>query len=125
MNKTLQVYAIIICVIAIITMLITLSNLVVGYIDKNDPMRSGWQNDQLASYETFKLETMKGIDESQVYIPDDEAIEEMYEAAKAEKLAKLEHRIHRDLVVNRLILMVAIVLFIIHWILFKKVGKSD
>lgn len=125
MNKVLQVYATVVCVIAIITMLITLANLVSGYIDKSDPMHAGWQDDNLSSYETYKLETMKGISNDQAYIPDDNTMLNMYEAARSEKLAKIEHRINRDLVVNRMILIIAIVLFIVHWFIMRKAMKAS
>ena len=120
----MQVYATVVCVIAIITMLITIANLVSRYIDKSDPMLSGWQDDNLSSFENFKMETMKGIGEDQAYIPDDETLREMYDAEREEKLQKAEHRINRDIIVNRLILIIAVILFVIHWILMRRAMKA-
>jgi hypothetical protein len=125
MNRVTQVYATVVCIIAIITMLITLANLVSGYIDKNDPMHSGWQSDNLSSFENFKMQTMKGISDNQAYIPDDEELMKMYESAKQDKLETAEHRINRNLTVNRLILVIAVVLFIIHWIMMRRAMKAS
>lgn len=124
MNRVLQVYATVVCIIAIITMLITIANLVSDYIDKSDPIHSAWQSDNLSSFENFKMETMKGISADQAYIPSDEEIMKMYESAKQDKLEKAEHRINRDLTVNRLILIIALVLFIIHWMIIRKSMKT-
>lgn len=124
MNRVLQVYATVVCIIAIITMLITIANLVSGYIDRNDPLHSGWQADNLSSFENFKMQTMKGISEDQAYIPNDEELMKMYVSAKQDKLESAEHRINRDLTVNRLILVIAVVLFIIHWIIMRRAMKT-
>jgi hypothetical protein len=124
MQRVLQVYATVVCIIAIITMLITLANLISGYIDKGDPMHSGWQSDNLSSFENFKLETMKGISEDQAYVPNDDEIMKMYESAKEDKLEKAKHRINRDLTVNRLILIIAVVLFIVHWFIMRRAMKA-
>lgn len=120
MQRVLQIYATVVCVIAIITMLITVTNLASGYFDKSDPLRSGWQDNNLSSFETFKLETMRGLDGNNAYLPDDQALRNMYEAAKGETLAQATHRINRDLMVNGLLLIIAIVLFIIHWFIIRR-----
>lgn len=125
MNRIQQVYATVVCVIAIITMLITIANLVSGYIDKSDPMHSRWQDDNLSSFENFKMETMRGVSKDQAYIPDDVALRSMYDMAKEEKLKKAEHRINRDLTVSRLILIIAVVLFVIHWIMMRRAMKTS
>lgn len=120
MNKVLQVYATVVCVIAIITVIITTANLVSGYIDQKDPLHSGYLDDNLSSFAYFKLETMRGITKDQAYIPTDDEIRTMYEEALDEKLEKATHRIQRDLIVNRLIFIFGVFLFIVHWIIMRR-----
>ncbi len=88
-------------------------------------MHSGWQSDNLSSFENFKMQTMKGISDNQAYIPDDEELMKMYESAKQDKLETAEHRVNRNLTVNRLILVIAVVLFIIHWIMMRRAMKAS
>lgn len=122
-SKALQVYAIVVCVIAVITFIISLSNVVSSLIDKQNPMHASWnKSDTYSSFERYKLESMKTVTKDQVYVPSDEELRSMYEEAKANMLAETNHRITRSLTVSSLVMGIAIVLFLLHWRLNKKMS---
>lgn len=128
-QKIIQVYAVIICVIAVITILISLSSLVSSYIDKSDPLAvtiySSSNKASLASFENFKMDILKSIQKDQVYIPDDQTLHKMFEEAKTAKIKTVEHRAHRDIIVSSMIMVIAVILFGSHWWLIKKIQNVD
>jgi len=123
-QKIIQIYAVIVCVIAVITILISLSGLVSAYIDKSDPLAvtvySGKDTPSLASFENFKMDILKSIQKDQAYIPDDQTLHKMFEEAKLDKIKTIEHRTQRDIIVSGMIMVIAVILFGSHWWLMKK-----
>jgi len=123
-QKIIQVYAVIICVIAVITIIISLSGLVSAYIDKSDPLSvtiySNSNKASLASFENFKMDILKTTQKDQAYIPNDQTLHKMFEEAKIAKINTVEHRTHRDIIVNSMVMIIAILLFGTHWWLIKK-----
>ncbi len=124
-RKVIQVYAIIVSIVAIITFIICTSILVSSIIDRSDPFTSGSSRVDLSSFENYKMEVMKSIDKDQAYIPDDPAIKQMYEAARDQKIKKTLHRTKRDIIVNGLLIVFCIILFFTHWWMIKKYDKGE
>lgn len=128
-QKIIQVYAVIICVIAVITILISLSSLVSSYIDKSDPLAvtiySNSNQASLASYENFKMDILKSTQKDQAYIPDDQTLHKMYDEAKSAKIKMVEHRANRDITVSAIIMVIALILFGSHIWLIKKMKIID
>lgn len=124
-RKALQIYAIIVCVVAIITFIISMAILVSAIMDRNDPIYSGYSKVDLSSFENYKMEVMKSVVKDQVYIPDDQAIEKMYEAAKQEKINKVLHDSKSSITVNAILIAFCLLLFITHWLLIRKYGKDN
>lgn len=124
-RKVIQVYAIIVSIVAIITFIICMSILVSSIIDRSDPFTSGSSRVDLSSFENYKMEVMKSIEKDQAYIPDDQAIKQMYEAAKDQKINKTLHRTKRDIIVNGLLIVFCIILFFTHWWMIKKYDKDE
>ena len=124
-RKVIQVYAIIVSIVAIITFIICMSILVSSIIDRSDPFTSGSSRVDLSSFENYKMEVMKSIKKDQAYIPDDQAIKQMYEAAKDQKINKTLHRTKRDIIVNGLLIVFCIILFFTHWWMIKKYDKDE
>ncbi|MEN8125552.1 MAG: hypothetical protein ABFR32_10520, partial [Bacteroidota bacterium] len=128
-SKIIQIYAVIICVIAVITILISLSGLVSAYIDKSDPLSvsvfSDRNNASLASFENFKMDILKSTQKDQAYIPDDQTIRKMYQEAKLDKIKLVEHRANRDITVSAIIMVIAIILFGTHLWLIKRMKIEE
>lgn len=117
----LQVYAIIVNVVAIITFIISLSTLVSALIDRSDPLYvETFSKVDLSSFEKYKLDVLNTTESTNTYIPDDDTIHKMYEDAKTEKINKVKHQSFRSIMVSSLIISIAALLFIFHWWLAKK-----
>ena len=124
-RKPLQIYAIIICVVAVITMIINVSGIVSSIIDRSDPLMATWGQNDLASFETYKMDVLKEVKQDQAYIPSDAEIKSMYEASKTDASNKVIHRSNKDLMTNGIVGIIALVLFISHWMLMKRIDRSE
>ena len=125
-RKVIQVYAIIVCIVAIITTIICIAILVSAIIDRGDPIYSGYsQNTELSSFENYKMGVMKSIEKDQAYIPDDQTIKQMYESAKDEKINKVLHDTKNNIIVTSMLILFCIILFFTHWWMIKKQGKDE
>lgn len=124
-RKVIQVYAIIVCIVAIITFIICTAVLVSAIIDRGDPIYSGGSKADLSSFLNYKMEVMKSIGKDQAYIPDDQTINRMYEAAKEEKINKTLHQAKSDIIVCGLLIIFCIILFFTHWWMIKKYGEDE
>ncbi len=120
-RNIIQVYAIIVNVVAIIAFLISVTSLVSALIDRNEPLYTSSYNDaDLSSFEKYKLDVLNSTNKDASYVPDDDAILKMYEDAKVEKINKVDHQSFRTIVVSGLIIGFCIILFAFHWGLVKK-----
>ncbi len=115
-----QTYAIVICIVAIIAFLISISNFVSSFIDYLDPLNASRTNVSLSSFEYFKMDLLKTTTKEQYYIPNDDEIQNMYESAKNQHLLRINHRILRSFAVNALVIILSIILFMLHWRIVKK-----
>lgn len=119
-RKIIQVYAIIVNVVVIITFIISLTGLVSALIDRNAPLYAGFNQEDLSSFERYKLEVLKSTKKDDAYIPSDETIRGMFEDAREERINRAMHRSFRDIMVSSVVMVLCVVLFGIHWWLFRK-----
>jgi len=130
-----QIYGYLICLVSVITFIICLANIIPAVIDLGDPLSSrsmyNMQNaPSLASFENYKMDILKtvaveNVDAEKVYIPDDQTLQAMYEAAKAEVIHNVEHNSIRTIIVSSIILLLSIVLFITHWNWMRRLAKHS
>ena len=121
-KSVLQIYAMIIGTVCVITFLIAVGAIISSVIDRSEPLYARGYEQNLTSFEHFKMESLRSVNKEQVYIPDDEALSKMYDAAKAERIKLVYHQTKRSLVVNSILLLASIALFTAHWRWIK--GKS-
>ncbi|HYQ56526.1 MAG TPA: hypothetical protein VEP89_04190 [Draconibacterium sp.] len=124
-RRGLQVYAIIVSIVAIVTFIICLSIMVAAIINRSDPMNSGYSRDDLSSFESYKLEKMKSISKDQAYVPNDEELKAMFDAAKTDKINRVMHNTKRDMIISSLLIVLSIVLFVIHWTIIKRYNQLE
>ena len=124
-RKVIQVYAIIVCIVAIITFIICTAVLVSAIIDRGNPIYSGGSKADLSSFENYKMEIMKSVDKDQAYIPDDQTIKRMYEDAKEGKINKVLHETKSNIIVTGVLIIFCIILFFTHWWMIKKYGNDE
>ncbi|OFY49834.1 MAG: hypothetical protein A2W85_17170 [Bacteroidetes bacterium GWF2_41_31] len=132
-HRMAQVYGYIVCLVSVITFIICLANIIPAIIDRGDPMHAGsmygMQNSpSLASFENYKMDVMKSMnkegDGTQSFIPDDQTLRAMYEAAKDERIQNVLHSSNRTIMVSGIILVVSVLLFITHWIWLRRLAKQ-
>lgn len=134
-NRMPQIYGYIVCLVAVITFIICLANIIPSIMDLSDPLHSGsiysMQNaPSLASFDNYKMDILKSTDKEgsqnvQAYVPDDNTLHSMYEAAKADKIQMAVHVARRSITVDSIIILVSIALFITHWMWMRKLAKKD
>ena len=115
-NKAAQVYGYVICVIAVITFLISSGTLINAVMDIGKPLYVGFRNDiNLASFENYKADVLKQYTKEAAYVPTDMELKKMYEAARTEVIAKNEHDTRKSLLVSSILIVISIILFFVHW----------
>lgn len=132
-HRMAQIYGYIVCLVAVITFIICLANIIPAIMDLGDPLHAGpvyasQSQPSLASFENYKMDILKstgkeGDQKELSYIPDDQTLKAMYEAAKDDRIQTSKHQSTRTIVVTSIIILVSIGLFFSHWIWMKKLSK--
>lgn len=127
-----QIYGYAVCLVAVITFLISVTDLVNAIIDLRDPMHAGWtppEAPSLASYENYKMDILKSVqkgdDTSESFIPDDQALRTMFEAAKTDRIQSARHKANQSIIIGSLLIVICAVLFITHWRWMQKIARSQ
>jgi hypothetical protein len=126
-----KIYGYMICLVAVITFLICITDLVNSIIDRCDPIHADRYSSStnLASFETYKMDLLKetkseGDTSKATFIPDDKTMKAMYETVKAEQMQSSLHKINRNIVVDSLLIVICIILFGLHWRWMRKLAKA-
>ena len=128
-HRIAQIYGYTVCLITIITFIIGIANLVNAFMDLTDPMHAvvnfNMGGPSLASFENYKMDILKapskeGTQNQPAYIPDEQTLRSMYEAAKNDKMEQARHITNKSIIVNGLLLLISVILFLIHWIWMQK-----
>jgi len=128
-----QIYGYAVCLVAVITFLISITTLVNAIIDLGDPLYAGWTPQgapSLASFENYKVDILKstqtGDGSTQAsYIPNDQTLLAMFEAAKADKIRSTRHKANQNVIIGGLLIIICIILFVTHWRWMRKIQMSQ
>ncbi len=122
-----QVYGYIVCVIAIITALISISMIVGSIFNLQDPLRSTSPSffgptANLSSFESYKIDILTGRadysgtdDKDQSYMPSDTELKAAYDATKEDHIAKVKLDAARSITNGIILILIAAALFFGHW----------
>ncbi|MBN3036318.1 MAG: hypothetical protein JW861_12100 [Bacteroidales bacterium] len=127
-SKVATVYGYAVCLVAVITFIISIAALVNALIDLGDPLhaeREYGNAPSLASFENYKMDILKSPDKEASFIPDDETLRAMYEAARDEKILSVKHRTIRTTYANSILIVICVVLFITHWRWMRRLGRIE
>lgn len=124
-NRIPQLYGYTVCLVAVITALVSVGTIIDNTFRLSDPLRAEepWNSFQpsLDSFEAYKATYVRGEmfgrpDQAQRRdsIPDDE-LRRRYEALRADRIANVKFRAQRSLTTHILLLLVATALFAVHW----------
>ena len=128
-----MIYGYLVCLVAVITVLICASTLVYAILDLGDPIHAGFTRagtPSLASFDNYKMDILKSVSREgesakTTYIPDDQTLRGMYEAAKDDKIQTIRHESNRTIVIDTILILICIVLFVTHWRWMRKLAKEE
>ena len=124
-TKIPQVYGYAVCIVAIITILISVADLITSVIDASDPLYAWGDEQRLSSFENFKVDVLKSGKNEASYVPDDSTLRIMYEDAKNHKIRRVKHQTTKSIIVSSILIVISTTLFITHWIWMSKVDKQQ
>ncbi|HET9637243.1 MAG TPA: hypothetical protein VFP26_15035 [Gemmatimonadaceae bacterium] len=129
-SRIAQVYGYAVCFITVIVMLISIKSLVDAVIDLTDPIAAesggyGRSGRSLSSFELYKLdsrrdprvpvsEPIKPVNAQSDTLSDAE-LRRLYEAEREQAIRNVHFRAVRTLIGNGLLIIVAVILFLVHW----------
>ena len=127
-QKIQMIYGYAVCLVTVITLLISVTSMVYALMDLTDPINAhrtyGKDAPSLASYENYKIDILKSIDPEHGIELDDTTLNSMYDAAKQDAIAKVKHNAYRSVIVNGLVLLICIILFTTHMMWMRKLSKK-
>jgi len=129
--KIPQLYAYAICLIAVVTFLVSITEVVTAFIDKGDPLHSNSYtlDEDLASFEVYKMsilsrsKTRTGENISD-YTPNDEELKAMYDAIIKDKTITVNHKIKKTFIVDGILISLCLLLFFTHWFWIRGLTKK-
>ena len=129
-----QIYGYLVCLVAVITILISVGTMVNAILDLGDPLHAGttWSREgtpSLASYENYKMDILKApqkqADNAKAFVPEEQTLRAMYNAAREDKIQSERHQANKTIVVDILLIVICFVLFIIHWRWMKSLKTQE
>lgn len=128
----IQVYGYSVCLVAVITFLVSTSGLINAVIDAQDPLHSGFRSKDepsLVSFDHYKLDVLRsgqpgGTSTTAAYAPSDEELRAMYEAARNDKLQDSAHESRKSMLINGAMIAISLALFVGHWMWMRGMSKS-
>jgi hypothetical protein len=132
-QKMPQIYGYLVCLVAVITVLISASTLVYAILDLDDPIHAGFNPGgapSLASFDNYKMDILRSVPKDaeggkSSYLPDDQTLRATYEAAKSDKIQHIRHESNRTIVIDTILIIICVVLFITHWRWMRKLAKAE
>lgn len=120
-----QVYGYIVCIISVITILISLTGLINSVIDSMDPLYTWGDTNHLSSFENFKLNALNSGKADIAYAPDDETLRIMFEDAKNHKIKRVMHETRKSMIISSILILLSGFLFWLHWRWMRRIEKGD
>jgi len=128
-----QIYGYLVCLIAVVTFLISLNSAVGAAIDLADPVHSAsYRGDpRLASFDVYRVEMAQrgaipapaGAPEAAR--PDSAQLRAAYEAAREDLISSVRFRAIREAVTGGLLVLVSAALFVAHWAWLRRLGARE
>ena len=128
-----QVYGYAICLVAVITILISATALITAIIDRGDPLHAGWAQQgapSLVSFENYKSDVLKNYQKGtdinkDAGIPNDQVLRAMFDAARNDKIHSAQFQAKKTILISGLIILISLVLFFTHWRWMQKLIKTQ
>lgn len=115
-NRVRQWYGYTVCLVAVVTALLSLAGVVNNAFDLSSPLASDSYGASLTSFEAYK--STRSVSASPSPATDavsDSVLHARYEALRADRIVQRTFRARKGLVTDIVLLLVAIGLFVAHW----------
>lgn len=125
-----QVYGYAVCLVAVIALLISITSLINAVLDLGDPVHAGYTpagSPSLASYDNYKLDVMRSFQQQsgkENYVPTDDELKRMYEAALKDKIRGVEHNANKSIIISSIIIGLCMMLFFTHWRWLNRMARK-
>ena len=129
-----QIYGYAVCLVTVITFLISIAALVGAIFDLSDPLHASnfafREGPSLASFENYKMDVLKSPPKGDggsapAYVPDDQTLHAMYDAAKNDRIQSVRLGARRTITVDSLLIIMCIVLFTTHWSWLRRLARKE
>jgi len=126
-NRIPQIYGYAVCLVTVVTFLISVTELVNSVINLGDPLHAERFREapSLASFENYKMDVLKSPQAELAYVPDDQTLSAMYEAARDDRIQSVKHRILRSIIVTSMLIILCVVFFSTHWRWMRRLAKAE
>ncbi len=125
-NRIAQLYGYTVCLIAVIVFLVSVQSIASALLSLHRPLASsdGYGMQSLDSFEAYKATfdepsgpyvTEEGAAVKKTPMPSDAELRARYEALRAERISSNIYDAQKDITLSGLMLVIAVVLFIVHW----------
>src|SRR5690348_6441476 len=127
-SRIAQVYGYAVCFITVIVILISIKSVVDAVIDLSDPIRAdtggyGRSGRSLSNFELYKLDARRearfpgpaAAARAQTDSMSDTDLRKLYDAEREQSIGNVKFRAMRTLIGNGLLIIVAVILFLVHW----------
>lgn len=123
-HKIASIYGYAVCIVAVITFLIAVANIVGPILDIRNPLPAAYRSHDrsLASFETYKMDTLRQLEAEQV--PDDAVLRAAYQAAREERISAVRHRAVNQLAGSIIAVLAALLLFVFHWVWLSRLRQD-
>ena len=129
LNRFTHIYGYLVCLISLVTFLVCIANFVTAFIDKTDPLHSGYSTYNLSSYEAFKFELVKSMQnkegEIQKVLSDEKTMRSIYETTRQDKIDQVNFTSNRTIIECSILMAICLVLFITHWRIARRYIASE
>ena len=135
-NRIAQTYGYAVCLITVIVMLLGIKQVIDAAFDLSDPIRAeggryGSMGGPLTSFEVYKVSVRRqivmrqysgpaGVAQAPADTLSDAEMRRLYDAEREAAIGNVQFRASRSLVANLLLIVLAAVLFVVHWRWLKK-----
>lgn len=122
MGRLAHVYGYLVCLVAVITTLVCVGNIVAAAFDLTDPLHAWGSFEQqrlLSSFENYRMDVLGSVPEGQS-VPTDDAIRAMYESARDAQIQTVRLRSIRNITVSSLLVVLSVALFVGHWVWLRR-----
>jgi hypothetical protein len=122
-----HLYGYLVCLVAVITFLVCIGNVVSAAFDLSDPLYAYGDFEQqrsLSSLDNYRMDVLASLPDGQP-APDDDALRAMYEAARDAQVRTVRLRSMRNITVAGLLIIVSTGLFVGHWTWLRRGERRE